>query len=131
MSRTIFELHRRQVPEALEIMLRSREKTEAFVDHHNSKVRGAALQMLLMHWGISEIIAVKCEMLATEDSDAFVRQIARYCLGDIYSGTNDKRILALLKTMLRDEAESYLVRVAAYHALCKVRHRSRFHRLTF
>jgi hypothetical protein len=102
-------------------MLKSRETTESYLTDADPKARYAALLLLTHQWAPpTEQFAMTCEQMALRDTDATVRAIALTCLGNCYASTDDRRIGAVIATLVRTESEDYKVRRSAYGALFSV-----------
>lgn len=99
-------------------MMKCKEETNRFVDHSDSRIRYAALDLLLYHWPRNEDVITLCERLAQSDPDCEVRSLACTGLGTFSSNSSDHRITKFLAGLVQNESEDHWVRVAAYRALC-------------
>jgi hypothetical protein len=110
--------------ELFQEMLRSREAAEQLVAHAESKVRNAALYLVVQHWGLGEQYADLCESLAQSDPDVSVREQAICLLSGHYADRDNARVGRLLARMVRDEAEPASLRLNAFRGLICLRKRA-------
>jgi tetratricopeptide (TPR) repeat protein len=104
-------------------MLASRETAERYLRDARPSVRKVALAVVSGHWGAKagdDCVGV-CEDLSIHEADADVRSVALCALGSCYHGTDDVRVGRFLSTIVHDEAESQMCRLAAYDALYSLR----------
>jgi len=104
-----------------DLMLRSYEDSQKYVNHSDARVRLAALEMVHFYWGSPPGFRRICERLVLEEDDLKVREMALLSLGVCYGGTYDFRIGKLLVDVVRDENQPLQCRSAAYQALFYVR----------
>jgi len=88
-----------------------------FLDSSDAKLRFAALAKISETGVITQAIADRCEELAREDSDSYVRGGAVICLCKFYRTTNNHRIGRLFATIVYDAREKDDVRWVAYDGL--------------
>lgn len=105
----------------LDDFLASRESAERYLHHPSWILRWAAIAVLEGIWGCDTDLAAACERLAFEDPDQRVRHLALFTLRRCYSGTNDRRIGALLARTVADADLPSDIRETAYHQLCDLR----------
>lgn len=105
----------------LDDFLASRESAERYLHDPSWRLRWTAIAALEHFWGCNHDLAAACERLAFEDPHQRVRHSALLTLVRCYSGTNDRRIGALLAQIVRDADLSLETRQAAYHGLFRVK----------
>jgi hypothetical protein len=86
----------------------------------DAKVRFAALAQAVLQGEVTQELADKCEILARADSDADVRGTALTCLSSFYKRLNNRRIGALLATVVCNRLERTDVRWVAYSGLSQM-----------
>ncbi len=92
---------------------------EELVSHPSSRVRAAAIEVLVLRWGIPEYRTL-CEYVLRYDESAQVRSMAARGLGSLLARTRDRAAIRQLLERLRDAQESRTVREAAYRAALSV-----------
>lgn len=105
----------------LNAMLVSREMTQSYLSHPDSKLRCAAIILMSMHWKGGEELVANWEFVVANDSSDDVKQEMICALADYYGGSNDCRVGKLLATLVRNTLQSLIVREAAYQALFQLR----------
>jgi hypothetical protein len=83
----------------------------------DAKVRFAVVANALEIGEMSQAVADQCEALSRADTDPFVRGIALTYVSTFYSKKENRRIAALLATVVCDATEREDVRLAAYSGL--------------
>ena len=90
-----------------------------FLDSNNGQLRRVALLVLCHHWGLMKY-AKTCEEYLLRDPDVDVRSMAALCLGTLYAETFNSHVLRILKRVLSNGSEHWMVRETAYRALLVV-----------
>lgn len=101
----------------VQLLVRSKETTEACLDDRDPKKRYAALVLMTYHWGPTEHFTSRCERMALQDPEKMVRSAAISCLGTCLTGTHNRRVEKLLASIVCNESETYQTRSAAYSSL--------------
>jgi hypothetical protein len=100
-----------------DILIRDKEATLRSIHDADPAIREVALCLAESHWKLVDEITDQCEVLAQIDPSEAVRKVAIGVLGLSYSDTKDARIGRIIATVVRDEALSDKMRLAAYFAL--------------
>lgn len=97
----------------------SQDATTAYryLNHHDPKIRFAALTLVWINDWITEEIADISEEMALSDPDENVRGQAIIGLTSFYDGTNNSRIGRFLAKIVCNEDEGTAVRKVAYRSL--------------
>jgi hypothetical protein len=105
-----------------EEMALDRQNAERYLQHHDSKVRCAAISMLHFYWDARHDTLFRrgCEEIAYSDPDPEVRGIALLTLGACYEDTCDLRVAKLLAQVVLDEGQPSLTREGAHFGLRRV-----------
>jgi hypothetical protein len=97
----------------------ARPTVESFLVNPDPELRYIALNVLVLHWGLTEHVDT-CVTLAARDPDADVRRLATSCVGTLSRNTRSPDVLRLLLGLFADEGQRWDLRDASYSAILQV-----------
>ena len=99
--------------------LEARDAIEGYLESPEFDLRGIALNVLTLHWGLAEHADTALRFLR-DDEDEDNRSLAATSLGVLFEGTRDDDRLRQLAPAVRNEEEDAMVRQSAYTAMLQI-----------